>query len=79
MTCAPQNKKTPLISAAEKGHSTVIDTLVKAGADINMADKVCVFVSRWLRMPSRFFCAVEESASVSDKYSKYPPLLLYFP
>ena len=77
MTCAPQNKKTPLIWAAEAGHSTVVDALLKAGADINAADGVWVFVSRWLMLPSP--SAVRESTSVSDQNSKYPPLLLYFP
>ena len=46
MTCAPQMKKTPLMYAAQKGHPTVVDTLVKAGADVNAADTVCAFDSR---------------------------------
>ena len=79
MTCAPQAEKTPLIWAAVGGYSTVVDALLKAGADVNLAEKVCVFVSRWLRLPSRFVCVVKESTSISDQYSKYLLLLLYFP
>ena len=31
--------------------------------DVNAADKVCVFDSRWLRLPSPFIYAVKESTS----------------
>ena len=79
MTCVLQSKTTPLIYAAQRGHSTVVDALVKAGADVNAADKVCVLVSRWLRLLSPFVCVVKETKSISDQHSKYPPLPLYFP
>ena len=47
----PQDEKTPLIHAAEGNHETVVDALLEAGADVNAADKVRVFVRRWLRCP----------------------------
>ena len=36
----PQNGKTPLHFAAEKGHTSVVDLLLAAGADKDATDKV---------------------------------------
>ena len=39
-TCPLQYGRTPMIVAADKGHADVIDTLVKHGANVNIADEV---------------------------------------
>ena len=75
----PQRKRTPLFYASEEGRVAIVDALLKAGADVNAADQVCIFVSRLLRLPSPFVCIVRKSTSILDQYSKYPPHLLYFP
>ena len=40
MTCSLQDGKTPLLVAAEKGHTEVVDILVNHGAYMGMSDKV---------------------------------------
>ena len=39
-----QWKRTPLIWAVTKGHLTVVEALLKAGADVNAADEARVFM-----------------------------------
>ena len=40
MSCSLQSGRSPLYVAIEKGHTDVIDTLVKHGADVNTKDHV---------------------------------------
>ena len=68
-----------LMKAAKEGQPTVVDALLKAGADVNAADEVCVFVGRRLRLPSLFYVTVKKTTPVLDQYSNSPPVLLYFP
>jgi hypothetical protein len=37
-----QESCTALISATEDGHMGVVEALIRAGADLNLQDKVCV-------------------------------------
>ena len=40
MSCSLQFEESPLHVAAEKGHTNVVDILVKHGADVNTKDRV---------------------------------------
>ena len=40
MSCSLQDKRSPLHVAIEKGHTDVVDILVKHGADVDSKDKV---------------------------------------
>ena len=40
MSCSLQYGKSPLHVAVEKGHSGVVDILLKHGADVNIQDRV---------------------------------------
>ena len=40
MSCLLQNKRRPLHAAVEKGHTGVVDILVKHGTDVNTKDGV---------------------------------------
>ena len=40
MSCSLQFEESPLHVAIEKGHTNVVDILVKHGADVNTKDRV---------------------------------------
>ena len=40
MSCSLQFKESPLQVAAKKGHTDVVDILVKHGADVNTKNRV---------------------------------------
>ena len=40
MSCSLQNKRSPLNVAVEKGHTDVVDILVRHGANVNTKDQV---------------------------------------
>jgi hypothetical protein len=47
----PQNGKTPIHRAVEKGHDTIVEALVRVGADVNATDKVGVVC-----LPCALYC-----------------------
>ena len=40
-----QNGNTPLIAASQKGHKDIVEVLLNHGAEVDLPDKVSVFVS----------------------------------
>ena len=40
MSCSLQDEESPLHAAAKKGHTDVVDILLKHGANVNTQDKV---------------------------------------
>ena len=40
MSCSLQRKRSPLHAAAEKGHTGIINILIKRGADVDTKDNV---------------------------------------
>ena len=47
-TFTPQNSVSPLYTASQKGHTDIVDLLLKAGADVHQAQKV----GRHVHIPS---------------------------
>ena len=45
-----QDGDSPLIAASEDGHTDVVDLLIRAGADVNLAPEVILTVQNTLRL-----------------------------
>ena len=58
-----QNQQTPLHVAAQNGHTSMVESLIKCGADVNAVDKVIIivilycFVPSYMHIESKYFAA----------------------